>query len=127
MSEHEKSHQVLLEHLADTLAEVHVRAQLEVALPTLEFLEAIVDKSKEDEDKVSRQKALVKTLSGAAYRRSVEKIFTEAYSHLETGYVQRYLEDIRYERALVDAGVTLSAMLQDNQGKFIQKVLSKVQ
>lgn len=108
-----------LTFIANHLSDLNIRAQLEVALPTLEFLKEIEDKTQEDIDKISNQEALVAALESQGYEERIKKEFYDKFDTLSTEYLTRYKESVEYELALEAVCFDLSVSLQGIQDTYL--------
>lgn len=109
----------ILHDIAARLANINIDAQLESGVMTLDFLKSIEKKTADDLDKIDRQQAFVDKLGDKAYFEALQNIIVEKYDALDTKHLERYLNDLLYEDAVIGVGTQLApAMEQLNQDYF---------
>lgn len=115
-----------LHQIAIQLADLNIEAQLEVAIPTLEFLKDIEEKTADDQRKVKNQERLIEILESEDYRSRLEYEFTDKFSKLSPRHLETYLEDLEYNRAIEELNFELSPALAALQEELVSGSLNKV-
>lgn len=115
-----------LHQIAIHLAELNIEAQLEVAIPTLEFLKDIEEKTADDLRKVKNQERLIEILESEEYRYRLEYEFTDKFSKLSSRHLETYLENLEYNRAIEELNFELSPALAALQEELVSGDLNKV-
>ena len=121
----EESRTAVLHKIAIHLAEINARNQLEVAVPTLDFLHEIEDKTAADLKKVKAQQGLVDLLTSKEYHERLQNVFTEQFNSLSDEYLNRYLSDLMYEAALSEVEIQLTTSLEEVQQELLYGVFEK--
>lgn len=115
----------ILHTIAVRLADLNTRVQLEVAIPTLEFLEDIEGKTADDVRKIKDQEKLIDLLESEGYRDRLQNEFTEKFNVLDTKFLRKYLEELEYEDAIAEVSLQLSSSLAQVQEELLYGVIKK--
>lgn len=115
----------ILHDVAIRLAEMNVNSQLEAAVPMLEFLEDIEDKTADDLRRIRTQEKLVNILSGQDYRGRLQNIFAEKMALLSDEHLTQYRDDLIYQEAIADMNVQIVPALQEVQEELLYGVVTK--
>lgn len=115
----------ILHDVAIRMADLNVRAQLEVAIPTLEFLEDIEGKTADDLRRIRDQQKLVDTLSGQDYRDRLQNLFAEKMDALSDKHLEEYHNQLVYEDAVAEVNVQIIPALEELQEELVYGVINK--
>lgn len=114
-----------LHALAHILAMNNLNANIQANADTLKFLKEIEFKTAEDIEKVEESKKILDILQSDEYFNALRNTFAEHYAKLPPRFVERYLEDIEYEQAISEVGLTLVPAMYKLRDDFCYGVVSK--
>lgn len=115
----------MLHEVADYLANLNLDSQIGGVMDTLEFLRDIEFKDASDLEKIKECERILEVVQSKDYFNEVRNTFAEHYSKLDARSLERYLNDLKYEAAIAEVGVTLVPALQQLQDKFSRGVFKK--
>jgi len=115
-----------LKKISAVLADLNTKAQLEVAIPTLEFLKAIEGKTPEDVEKIHAQENLIKNMESDLYKSKLEDIFCDKFSSLSDYHLDKYLDTLLFEEAIAEVNLQTSVALVEVQEELLSGELSEI-
>lgn len=114
-----------LHKLANILAKRNLEANIEASVDTLKFLKEIDFKTEQDFDKIDEAKKVLELLQSDEYFQAVRNAFAEHYAKMPAKFIARYLEEIEYETAIAEVGLTLVPALYKLRDDFFYGPLEK--
>lgn len=121
----EKKRIDILHAVANYMADNIIKQNEEVAIPTLDFLEQIEDKTADDLRKVKDQSKLVDVLGSVDYRDRLRNLLAESLDSLSTEHLHRYHDEMLYEAAMADFYLQVNPALDEVQQELLYGAFSK--
>lgn len=114
-----------LHALADLLANRNIELNIQLQSEQLQFLKDIDFKTAEDIEKVEEARKVLNILESEEYFNALRNTFTEHYAKMNPIYIERYLDEIAYENAFNEVGLTLTPALYKLRDDFVYGTVGK--
>lgn len=115
----------ILHNIAIRLAKLNVDVQMDVAVPTLEFLQDIEDKTADDLRRIKEQTKFIDVLTGVDYRDRLQNLFTEKFAVMSDEHLKEYLDGLIYEEAIAEVNLQIVPALEEVQQELLYGVFEK--